>query len=82
VPHSDGLPVHELPDNLAMYSDDEDSASSNNEEQQPSASGDVDYVLSTDSSHHTITEGELSDFIRDLKLPKNKVELLASDVQQ
>jgi len=82
VPHGDGLPVPEPPDNLAMYSDDEHSASSNNEEQQPSASRDADYVPSTDSSHHMITEGELNDLIRDLKLPKNKAELLASRLQQ
>jgi hypothetical protein len=65
-----------------MYSDDEDSVSSNNEEQQPSTSRDVDYVPSTDSSHHTITEDELIDLIRDIKLPKNKAELLASRIQQ
>jgi len=28
VPHGDGLPVPEPPDNMAMYSDDEDSVSS------------------------------------------------------
>jgi len=54
VPHGDGLPVPEPPDNFAMYSDDEDS-----EEQQPSASRDADYLPSTDSSNHKITEGEL-----------------------
>ena len=31
VPHVDGLPVPEPPDNFAMYSDDEDSVSSNSE---------------------------------------------------
>jgi len=71
VPHGDELPIPEPPDNLAMYPD-EHSASSNNEEQQPSASRDADYVPSTDSSHHTITEGELYDLIRDIELPKNK----------
>jgi len=65
-----------------MYSDDEHRASSNNEEQLPSASRNADYVPSTNSSHHTITEGELSDLIRDLELPKNKAELLASRLQQ
>jgi hypothetical protein len=29
VPHGDGLPVSELPDNFTMYSDDEDGVSSN-----------------------------------------------------
>jgi len=42
VPHGDGLPVPEPPDNFAMYSDDEDSVSSNSEEQQQSASIDAD----------------------------------------
>jgi hypothetical protein len=68
--------------NLAMHSDDEDCVSSNNEEQHPSTSRDADYVPSTDSSHHTITEGELKDIITDLELPKNKAELLASRLQQ
>ena len=66
VPHGDGLPVLEPPDNFAMYSDDDDSVSSNSEEWQPSASRDADYLPSTDSSNHKITEGKLSDLIRDL----------------
>jgi len=82
MPHGDGLPVPEPPDNFAMYPDDEDSVSSNSEEQQPSASRDADYLPSTDSSNHKITEGELNDLIRDLKLPKNTAELLASRLQQ
>ena len=32
VPHGDGLPVPEPPDNFVMYSDDDDSVSSNSEE--------------------------------------------------
>jgi len=82
VPHGDGLPVPEPPDSFAMYSDDEDSVFSNSEEQQPSASRDADYLPSTDSFNHKITEGELSDLIKDLELPKNKAELLASRLQQ
>ena len=58
VPHGDALPVPEPPDNFTMYSDDEDSVSSNSEEQQPSASRDADYLPSTDSSNHKITEGD------------------------
>ena len=65
-----------------MYTDDEDSVSSNSDKQQPSASRDADYLPSTDSYNHKITEGELNDLIRDLKLPKNKAELLASRLQQ
>jgi len=79
VPHGNGLPVPELLDSFAMYSDNEASVSSNSEEQQPPASRDLP---STDSSNHKITEGKLSDLIRDLKLPKNKAELLASGLQQ
>jgi len=82
VSHGDGLPVPEPPENFAMYSDDDDSISSNGEEQQPSASRDADYLPSRDSSNHKITEGELKDLIRDLELPKNKAELLASRLQQ
>jgi hypothetical protein len=44
--------------------------SSNSEEEQPSASRDVDYLLSTGSSNHKITKGELSNLIRDLEFPK------------
>ena len=81
VPLGDGLPVPEPPDNFAMYSNDEESVFSNGEEQQPSASRDVDYLPSTDSSNHKITEGELNDLIGYLGLPKNKAELLASWLQ-
>jgi len=62
--------------------DNEDSVSSTSEEQQPSASRDAEYLPSTDSSNHKITEGELNDLISDLELAKNKAELLASRLQQ
>jgi len=82
VPHGDGLPVIQPPDNFAMYSDDKESVSSNSEEQQPSASRDADYLPSTDSSNHKITEGNPNTLIRDLEVPKNKPQLLASRLQQ
>ena len=82
VPHGDGHPVPDPPDNFAAYSDDEDSVSSNSEEQQPSASRDADYLPSTDSSKHKITDGELNDLIRDLELPENKAELLVWKLHQ
>ena len=66
VPHGDGLPIPEPPDDIAMYSDDDDSVSSNSKEHQPSASRDADYLPSTDSSNHKITEGEINYLIRDL----------------
>ena len=75
MPQGDGLHDPETPDNLAMYSDGEDSVSSNSEEQQPSASRDADYLPSTDSSNHKITEGKRNDLIRKLELPKIKAEI-------
>ena len=80
--HGGGLSVPEPPDNFAIYSADDDSVSSNSEEQQPSASRDADNLQSTDSCNHKITEGDLNDLIRDLELPKNKAELLASKLEQ
>jgi len=82
VPHGDGLPVPEPPNNFAVYSDDEDSVSSKSEEELPSASRVADNLPSTDFSNHKFTEGELNDLIRDLKLPINKAELLAPKLQQ
>jgi len=72
VPHGEALPVPEPPDNFAMYFDDEVSVSSNNKEQQPSASRVADNLPSTDFSNYKVTEGELNDLIRDLKLPKRR----------
>ena len=63
VPRGDRLPVPEPPDN-------EDCVSSNSDEQQPSASRDANYLPSTYSSNHKITEGGLIDLIRDFELPK------------
>jgi len=70
MPSGDRLPDPETPNNFALYSDDEDGFSSNNGEQQPSASRDADYLPSTDSSSHKMTEDERSVLIRDLEIPK------------
>jgi len=48
---------------------------------QPPSSRDADYLPSTDYSSHKITEGGPKNLIRDLELPKNKAELLASSLQ-
>ena len=72
MPHGDGLSIPEPQDNFAMYSDDADNVSSNSEEQQPSASRDADYLPSTGSSNHKVTEGELNDLTRDLELKKRR----------
>jgi len=70
VPHGDGLPVPEPPDNFAMYSDDEGSVSSNSAEQQPSASRDGRLPAKHRLLQSKITECELNDLIRDFELPK------------
>ena len=80
--HGDRLPVPENPDNFAIYSEDKESVSSNSEKQQPSASRNADYLPITESSNHEIKEGELNDLTRHLELPNNKVERLASSLQQ
>ena len=77
VPHGDGIPVPEPPDNFPFYSDDEVFVSSNSGEQQPSASRDADYLPITDSSNHKTTNGGRNGLISDLELPKNKTENLA-----
>jgi hypothetical protein len=49
------------------------------EEQQPSTSRDPEFCPCLDSSKpHKITEIVLNNLIRNLELPKNKAELLAS----
>jgi len=53
-----------------MYSDDKDSVPSKSEEQQPSTSRDADYLPSTNSSNHKITEGKLNGLIRDINFQK------------
>jgi hypothetical protein len=82
VPHGDGLPVPEIPHNFAMSSDNEDRVSSNSEEQQPSASRFADNLPSTDFSNHKVTDGELNELIRDVRLSKKKAEHLASRLRQ
>ena len=79
VSYSDRLPVPESPVNFTRCSDEEDSVSSNSEKSSPQLQ---ELQTNTDSTNHKITEGELNDFIRDLEIPKNKAELLASMLQQ
>ena len=72
LPHGDELPVPEPPDNFALYSDDE----------QPRTAAVSFKRCRLLAKHRLLTESELNDLIRDLELPKNKAELLASKLQQ
>jgi len=79
VPHGDRLPVPEPPDSLlcTLTTKTVFLQTAKNSIQQ------LQHMqTSTDSSIHKITEGELNNLIRNLELPKNKAELLASMLQQ
>jgi len=76
VPHGHQLPVPEPPDNFAMHELTTLRTAKNSSHQFQ------EIQTSTHSSNHKITEVELNDFIRDLELPKNKAELLASRLLQ
>ncbi|XP_061419594.1 uncharacterized protein LOC133349820 isoform X1 [Lethenteron reissneri] len=49
---------------------------------EPSRSHDLDFLPSSSSEPHLITQGELKDLVRNLELPKRKAELLGSRLQQ
>jgi hypothetical protein len=88
VPHGRRLLVPLPPENFSLNSggddkNDEHQLHLHSEEQQPSSSRNPEFCPSLDSYEpHKITEIELNDLIRDLELPKNKAELLASRLQQ
>jgi hypothetical protein len=80
VPYGERLPILESPGIFFVDSDgddenDEHQLHLHSEEQKPSTSRDPGFCPS-------ITEIELNNLIRDLELPKNKAELLASRLQQ
>ena len=77
VPHGEGLPVPDAPQSFSLGSEDDESSSS-----EISPSCDSDFLPSTSSKPHLITQGELNDLVRDLQLPKSKAELLGSRLQQ
>ena len=76
VPQDDGLHDLEAPDNFAIFSDCKNIVFTNSEKQQRLASREADYLPSTDSSNHKITEGKRNNLLRKLELPENKAELL------
>ncbi len=84
VSHREGLPVPDAPESFSLESDEEDDEDEEENEDcspGPSMSKDPDFDQETFSEPHLITQGELHDLVRDLKLPKNKVELLGSRLQ-
>jgi len=77
VPHNEDLPV---PVPLQQYISDSDDEPTEKREKtpQPSSSMDADFT----NKFHQITQEELNDLIGDLDLPKCKVDLLGSRLQQ
>ncbi|ESN97698.1 hypothetical protein HELRODRAFT_177753 [Helobdella robusta] len=74
VPHSVEYPVPTPPTDTVLYSE---------EEQSGDEKVDVEYKPDYDKDKpYMITQGELSDLVRDLGLTKNKAELLWSRLQQ
>jgi hypothetical protein len=82
VTHCESLPIPELPD-VSPLDCDEEEENTPEETWQSYTSGDPKFFLNVTSAEpHKITQKELSDPIRNLKLSKNKGELLSSRPQQ
>ncbi|XP_042233773.1 protein lava lamp-like [Homarus americanus] len=82
VPLGEGLPIPEPPDSFSLESENEEDDGTC-ETCEPSTSQDPELAHSlTSSEPHKITQNELNDLVRDLELPKSKVELLGSRLQQ
>ena len=76
VPHSEDLPIPHLPTHLTLEDKSEHEAATKvlKEEQD-----DATFETSTSSCEpHLLTEGELNDLVRDLKLSKKQAEILGS----
>ena len=76
VPHSEDLPIPQSPTHLTLEDESEHEAPTEvpNEEQD-----DATYETSTCSCEpHLVTQGELNDLVRDLKLSKQQAERLGS----
>jgi hypothetical protein len=82
VLHGEGLPVPEPPYSYSLESEDEQDDEIY-DSSGPSTSTDPDFEPTVMSSEpHRITQNELNDLVRDLKLSKSNSELLASRLQQ
>jgi len=84
VPHGEGPPVPEPPESFSLESDEEQHENQSTETETELAMylQDPDFLPSSHSEPHLITQGELNDLVRDLQLPKSKTELLGSRLQQ
>lgn len=83
VTHCEGLPIPELPDFPPPPDCDEEEENTPEETQQPFTSRDPEVFLNVTSAEpQKITQEELSEPVRNLKLSKIKGELLSSRLQQ
>ena len=76
VPHSEDLPIPHPPAHLTVEDQSEYEAATEvpNEQQNDDA-----FETSTSSCEpHLLTQGELNDLVRDLKLSKKQLEILGS----
>lgn len=81
VPHDESLPVPVPPeDGIQAVPEDMDLEEGARGEHDTSS--DVDYVPDDDAGPQLFNEEELNDLIRDLLLPKDKAELLASRLKE
>ena len=79
VRHSDELPIPE-PREIDLLSSDDAESSEVCSVTEPCTSTNEEFGITTEP--HLINESELNDLVRDLDLPKVKVELLASRLKQ
>lgn len=81
VPHSEDIPV---PDPPIAWVAEYDGSSSNHDvdDSEPSTSQDPTYQCERSEDRHFVSQEELNDLIRDLKLGKKESELLGSRLQE
>ena len=83
VPHGEELPIQRTPQSYTLDSDDDHDDDQDSADPEPSTSADSHFELPQCSSEpHLISQSKLNDAVRDLELPKSKVELLGSRLQQ